>query len=344
MAQRLSTQFSCKTIGLYGDGAVSGSIAAVITDVGFNRPADINRLRHLLSQPRALAAPIFAILRNDSRLEKVQASAVGATSLLPADTPADDILDRLMNIFQTKNSASESVVSPAVKQDVDRASFQFVNMFGAIARNQLVRKIDVDNAAQSVMSAVTENGIRPWLEVVWTYDDATYQHCLLVTGLAAAFAADLGFSNNDQQLVIRSALLHDIGKAKIPLAILNKPAALTDDELVVMRTHAEIGHRILSQQGGYEPDVLAAVRSHHEMLDGSGYPDGLTGAQISDLVRIVTICDIYTALIEHRPYRAPMEPGQAFQILEAMDGKIEQALVQAFARVARISAMQSMAA
>jgi HD-GYP domain-containing protein (c-di-GMP phosphodiesterase class II) len=124
---------------------------------------------------------------------------------------------------------------------------------------------------------------------------------------------------------------------------LNKPGALTANELTVIRTHAQIGYEFLRHQGGYESAVLEVVLRHHELLDGSGYPGGLSGAQITDLVRLVTICDIYAALIERRAYRAPMEPARAFKTLQDMDGKLETALVRAFASVAEKSAAPRLA-
>jgi HD-GYP domain-containing protein (c-di-GMP phosphodiesterase class II) len=90
--------------------------------------------------------------------------------------------------------------------------------------------VGVDEATAFVIAAVAEVGIREWLEVVWSYDDATYQHCLLVTGLAAEFATILRLTGNDQKRLVTGALLHDLGKAKIPIAILNKPGALTSEE------------------------------------------------------------------------------------------------------------------
>jgi HD-GYP domain-containing protein (c-di-GMP phosphodiesterase class II) len=108
-----------------------------------------------------------------------------------------------------------------------------------------------------------------------------------------------------------------------------------------MRTHAGIGYALLREQGDYEPELLEVVLRHHELLDGSGYPDGLAGSQINDLVRLVTICDVYTALIERRPYRQMMSPAQAFQVLREMKGKLEGALVQAFAQVAEKSTSPS---
>jgi HD-GYP domain-containing protein (c-di-GMP phosphodiesterase class II) len=101
-----------------------------------------------------------------------------------------------------------------------------------------------------------------------------------------------------------------------------------------MRTHVTIGYELLREQGNYEPELLDVVLRHHELLDGSGYPDGLSGSQINDLVRLVTICDIYAALIEHRPYRPVTKPAEAFKALQEMEGKLEGALVRAFAQVA----------
>jgi HD-GYP domain-containing protein (c-di-GMP phosphodiesterase class II) len=86
--------------------------------------------------------------------------------------------------------------------------------------------------------------------------------------------------------------------------------------------------------GDYDALTLSVVRSHHEYLDGSGYPDGLRGAQIPDLVRLITICDIFAALIEARPYKAPKAPGDAYAILGSMKAKLDADLVRAFGAVA----------
>ena len=154
--------------------------------------------------------------------------------------------------------------------------------------------------------------------------------CLLVSGTVAAFALSLGLSQTDRQLLTRAALVHDVGKSRIPHAILNKPGRLDDDERAVMQTHAPIGHEILSASGGCDPITLAVTRHHHEMLDGSGYPDGLAGDAIGNMVRLLTICDIYAALTERRPYKEPMPMADAMAILTAMDGRLEARLVQSF--------------
>jgi putative nucleotidyltransferase with HDIG domain len=330
---------TCRTVGLYEQKSSADPVTAIVTDVGLRRPPDILRLRRLLLQPRLVATPIVAVLRENSYLERVQATALGASYVLPPDASVPDISAVLAPIISSPISQTMPGPSLTPAQNIECAQLQFRSIFAAATRGEIINRTSVDITTASVIAAIADGGIQQWLEVVWTYDDATYQHCLLVTGFAAAFAAQLGFSRNDQKNLIRGALLHDLGKAKVPLAILNKPGPLTSDEVAVMRSHVTIGYELLFEQDDYPTELLEIVLRHHELLDGSGYPDGLRGSQISDVVRLITICDIYAALIERRPYRHFMQPAHAFKTLEEMDGKLERVLVQAFAPIAEQSAV-----
>lgn len=338
LANVLGRLCACRAVGLHDEDSVAGQVTAVVTDVSLRQPADIERLRRFLSQPRVLAVPIIAILRDNTRLERVQATALGATALLPANVSVAGLTAALAPIVGTPAPQAAAAKSLTPAQNTERAKLQFGSFFSAAARGEAVSRACVEETTASVMAAIIDGGIRQWLELVWSYDDCTYQHCLLVTGLAAEFAGSLRFAKDDQEHVIRGALLHDVGKAKIPLAILNKPGALTSEETAIVRSHARVGYEMLRGQGDYEPELLEVVLWHHELLDGSGYPDGLVGSQISDLVRLTTICDIYAALIERRPYRPAIDPAKALKMLEEMDGKLEGALVRAFAQVAEKSA------
>jgi putative nucleotidyltransferase with HDIG domain len=340
LAQQLAHFCACRTIRLGEQDNSASPVTAFVTDIRFSSPPAVQQVRRLLAQLRASATPIVAILRDDSHLERVQAAAIGATCLLHPSASASDVFAAIApKTRATKLPTSPNDLTPA--QNLEQSRIHFSNLFGAAARGEPLSHTEVETSTASVMVAIAEGGIRQWLEIVWAYDDATYQHCMLVTGLAAAFAKNLHFAPNDQKHIIRGALLHDIGKAKIPRGILNKPGALSPDELNIMRAHPGIGYEILHEQGGHDPEILEVVLRHHELLDGSGYPDGLAGVQIKDPVRLVTICDIYAALVERRPYRDPMAPARAFQILAEMDGKLEGALVKAFAVVAEKSAAAS---
>ena len=104
-----------------------------------------------------------------------------------------------------------------------------------------------------------------------------------------------------------------------------------------MRRHPMIGYELLKGVSDVSPEILDGVRHHHEYLDGSGYPDALMAGEISDLVRLLTISDIFAALIEARSYHPTMSRQQAYQILCGMDGKLERSLVKAFGNVALVA-------
>src|SRR6266446_3902848 len=189
-------------------------------------------------------------------------------------------------------------------------------------------------AASEGAATLAEDGFSHWLETVRRHHEGTYQHCLLVTGTAAAFGLNLGLARFDMERLYSAAMFHDVGKAKIPLAILDKPGRLDDRERAVIETHPTAGYDALKGTRGISSEILDAVRHHHEYLDGSGYPDALCAADISDVVRILTISDIFAALIEDRRYKAPLSRAEAYEVLCGMRGKLEGPLVGAFKEVA----------
>jgi two-component system cell cycle response regulator len=154
-------------------------------------------------------------------------------------------------------------------------------------------------------------------------------HHRAVAQLAAGLARQIGLRDEALHAVIRAAELHDVGKIAVPDAILNKPGALTDAELEVMRGHAVMGERILARS---EPGTVAAlVRSSPERWDGSGYPDGLRGEDIPLGARIIAICDAFDAMTHARPYRPARSAAEA--LAELHDGagrRYDPALVAVF--------------
>ncbi len=138
----------------------------------------------------------------------------------------------------------------------------------------------------------------------------------------------------DIERLYSAAMFHDIGKARIPLAVLDKPGRLDPGERALIETHPAAGYEVLKGNAGISPEILDAVRHHHEFLDGSGYPDALCAQDIKDIVRILTISDIFAALIEHRTYKPTMPREKAYEILLGMQGKLERSLVEAFREVA----------
>jgi putative nucleotidyltransferase with HDIG domain len=199
-----------------------------------------------------------------------------------------------------------------------------------------LKQPDLIKAGDLLIGSLAEGGLNSWVRGVQQHHDRTYQHCLLVAGLAVGFGLKLQFRESDLLLVAKGALLHDLGKARVPLEILDKPEALTEVESAMMRKHPVYGEEALRLESGVEPEILRVVRSHHEFLDGSGYPDGLLGERIDDLVRLTTIADIVAALIEQRPYKAPLSGEAAFDVLAGMHGKVDMPIAKALAPLGRL--------
>jgi HD-GYP domain-containing protein (c-di-GMP phosphodiesterase class II) len=143
-------------------------------------------------------------------------------------------------------------------------------------------------------------------DVVEADDAYTGEHSRGVVELSIAAADHLGLDARSRHLTELTALLHDVGKIRIPNTIINKKGPLTDDELAIIRMHTVEGERLLSQVGGLLTEVGQIVRSCHERYDGRGYPDGLAGDEIPIVARIVCCCDAFNAMTTTRSYRAAM--------------------------------------
>ena len=160
-------------------------------------------------------------------------------------------------------------------------------------------------------------------------DDYTSEHAQEVAELAVEVGRRVGLDADELRAVELGALLHDIGKIRIPESILNKPGPLTADEWEVMRRHPEAGETILAPIAALS-EVLPIVRSSHERWDGQGYPDRLEGPSIPVGARVVAVCDAYRAMVEPRPYRSERDPAWAQEELRANAGtQFDPACVEA---------------
>jgi two-component system, cell cycle response regulator len=128
------------------------------------------------------------------------------------------------------------------------------------------------------------------------------RHLEVVAHLADATVTQLGFTAVEREPLIRAAYLHDFGKLAVPERILAKPGPLDELEVKLIRQHTVVGARILTAVG-VDPLTVSFLRSHHEWMDGSGYPDGLSGDEIPLGARVIAVCDAYEAMIAPRPYR-----------------------------------------
>lgn len=148
-----------------------------------------------------------------------------------------------------------------------------------------------------------------------TSDEYTYQHSVDVSILATMLGKNIGLPKKYLSELAQAGLLHDIGKQRIPKEILNKPTRLTDDEIVIMRTHSILGYEIATKMQHISNDVKRAILQHHEKIDGSGYPYAVDPSELGLYERIISIADIYDALTHKRCYKPPLTSVEAFGIM-----------------------------
>ena len=168
-------------------------------------------------------------------------------------------------------------------------------------------------------------------------DVSTEEHTRRVALLAAQVGEELKLSATARRHLAVGGLLHDIGKLSVPLEILNKPGKLTDDEFAAIKRHPGDGRRLLEELGGFPEAVRELVSDHHERLDGSGYPRGLQGRELSVETRILAVVDVYDALVSDRVYRAAWSPDRAFALLEDEAHAYDQTVVAALSASSRRS-------
>lgn len=298
----------------------------LVSDVDLSNRVAVEAVRDRVAAHRRKGMPFLCLLRDQSPRLTIQANAIGASAILPAGLPAKTLLDEIGRILNPGGYG-------AIQQNFIAASAGMADMLSAAAEGRALPVAAIEGSVEAINRAADDRELGAWLELVWNHDDATYQHCLLVAGLAAAFARELGFPEEARKQVTSAAVLHDIGKARVPLAILHKAGKLTTEELAIVREHPQTGYEMLLRQGAFAREVVDATRSHHEYLDGTGYPQGLKAHEISDVVRMVTICDIYAALIERRSYKEPMAPEEAYSVLVGMGAKLDADLLRAFRAV-----------
>jgi HD-GYP domain-containing protein (c-di-GMP phosphodiesterase class II) len=193
------------------------------------------------------------------------------------------------------------------------------------------------NAAEIVASEQAYLGprVNALMTRLASCDTSTDEHTRRVALLAARVGDELKLSAASRRQLAIGGLLHDIGKLAVPPEILQKPAALTDEEFAAIKRHPEDGRRLLEELGGFPVEVRRLVSDHHERLDGSGYPRGLTADELNLETRILAVCDVYDALVSDRVYRPAWTPERALALLQDEAHAYDASVVAALERTLR---------
>lgn len=303
------------------EDSILSSFSSVIIDVPLSDHDAVVTMRQKLKNARPSLRKIFITDPMQHR-DCVQANSLGANEIVSRD--------RLVHGFDAVLGLHKAETALAV----DYVEDVYESIFDAVQRGEPLPHRAVDECAELISHALEARGVKAWLEELKKHHSYTHRHSMHVTGVAVAFGLHYGMRRLDVHRLAVGALMHDVGKAQIPLEILDKPAPLTRKEREQIHFHAEFSSEILEQHGQFDAEVVDVARHHHEYLDGTGYPDGLAGGEISDLVRIVAIADVFSALVDRRAYKASLSKEKAYATMCEMRNKLDLKLVQAFEPIA----------
>lgn len=252
------------------------------------------------------------------------ATAVRAQRPVPAAAPAPAPPPPAANLQSELQQAA----------DVCRRSREAVTSMFAEAR--LGKAIDAEHCrplVDDITRSVFRNpGALVSLARLKTQDDYTYMHSVAVCALMVALARQLGHSEADCREAGMAGLLHDLGKAAVPLEILQKPDKLTDGEFAVIKTHPERGYEMLQEGRGASELAMEVCLHHHERVDGGGYPHRLSGDRLTPFARMGAVCDVYDAITSNRPYKKGWDPSESIARMASWRGHFDDAVFRAFVK------------
>ncbi|TVO58785.1 HD-GYP domain-containing protein [Denitromonas halophila] len=210
---------------------------------------------------------------------------------------------------------------------------QVASMFSDVRLGKVVSTAEALPLIEEISASVLRNpGALISVARIKTHDEYTYLHSVAVCALMVATARRMGLDEQQVRQAGAAGLMHDLGKAMMPLEVLNKPGKLTDAEFMIMKSHPEAGWKALVEAGEKDAAVLDVVLHHHEKFDGSGYPHQLQGEQISLMARIGAVCDVYDAITSNRPYKSGWCPAESIQRMASWRGHFDEEVFKAFVR------------
>ncbi|GAO35661.1 phosphodiesterase [Sulfuricella sp. T08] len=207
-----------------------------------------------------------------------------------------------------------------------------VSMFQEVRMGKAISAEAANELVDEISSSVMRNpGALISLARLKTADDYTYMHSVAVCALMVSLARQLKLDEKQIRDAGMSGLLHDLGKAMIPMEILNKPGKLTDEEFDLIKSHPTEGHRLLVEGGTVGEIPLDVCLHHHEKVDGRGYPHQLKDEQISLFAKMGAVCDVYDAITSNRPYKAGWDPAESIRkMTEWCNGHFDTKVFQSF--------------
>src|SRR3954462_15320785 len=212
----------------------SRDLSGIVVDINLRSAESVQLVRNKLRADAYREMPRLFVLADALHHGSMQAWALGATDTIARPFDAQGILQRIRAAFPDPSEDDATAAGKALNKGIEAAHGVMVKIFEKLPAGIPLTFNDIMQAENQIMKAIKRSSLREWLAAVGRHHENSYRHCLFVTGFAVAFAQHLGMREEDQRRLTRAALLHDVGKAFIPVAILDKPGSLNEAEMLEM--------------------------------------------------------------------------------------------------------------
>ena len=221
-------------------------------------------------------------------------------------------------------------IKPIINEELrEEAVGSIRNMFSMVNENKTAENMttaytalkEIDDIVDKLIDTLSEEeNSLVYIADLKKYDEYTYHHSLSVAVLSIAIGQGMGFSDYEVRQLGRCAILHDIGKVFIPTEIINKSSKLTEEEFETAKKHTSLSSECIAKWNMGDISLRLGALTHHEKIDGTGYPNGLRGEKIPLWGRIISVADVYDAITSYRSYRSPMTPAEAVDLIMGQVG------------------------
>ncbi len=284
---------------------------------------------------KILSSSVSQVWIDTSKGLDVRPGAVGL-SLKEVQQQVDERLEGITDKTAVVRSSMEDELVTALRI-CERSKAAVVKMFSHARMGAVIELGEIDTLVDEIACSIHRHpNALISLARLKTADEYTYLHSVAVCALMIALARKLGLSEDLVHEAGIAGLLHDIGKATVPDAILNKPGKLDDAEFELIRQHPQAGCEILVLSRHVSALAVDVCLHHHEKVDGSGYPSKLFGEQISLFARMGAVCDVYDAITSDRPYKKGWGPAESIHKMAEWQGHFDENVFKAFVRTVGI--------
>lgn len=272
------------------------------------------------------------VLLDDFQIEYLQTKGVSGIYISegkPDENELDIFIPQFTQNVIEKNRVADKAKVKLTEEVKKRVGEGIQYLFNNTSSESFAE--DSEKVSGELMKSIMEeDAVAIDIGMLKVSDEYTFKHSVDVAAMSLIIGKNLGLDKEELRQLGIAGLLHDVGKSMVPNEVLNKPGKLSDNEFALMKQHTLFGFKILKERGGFSDAVMRGVLQHHEKISGRGYPQGLPANNIHKFAKIISVADVYDALVTERPYKKGFSKQTALEMIMAMTADLDMTAMKTF--------------